>query len=438
MYDLIIKKRDGGALSADEINFFVRGVTDGTIPDEQTSAFLMAVYFKGMTSEETAALTLAMAESGETVDLSEIKLVKADKHSTGGVGDKTTLIVAPIVAACGVAVAKMSGRGLGHTGGTLDKLESIPGFRVGLSRSEFINVVKKTGLCITGQSGNLAPADKKLYALRDVTGTVDSVPLIAASVMSKKLAAGADCILLDVKTGSGAFMKTVGDSVRLAEEMVSIGTKAGRETAALVTDMDVPLGFAIGNSLEIIESIETLRGSGPNDLRELCVTLAAHMLRQAGKGSLGECKSIAEAAIESGAALNKFIEVIKAQDGDVFFTEDFSKLPRARYAYALRSPRGGYISKMNSERWGAASVVLGAGRNKKEDAVDHGAGILLKKKPGDFVEENEIIAELFTNDDKRFAEAEAAALGALTITESRSEASPLVHAYVDKNGVEYF
>ncbi|MCL2708591.1 MAG: thymidine phosphorylase, partial [Defluviitaleaceae bacterium] len=313
MCDLIMKKRDGKALCAEEIDFFIRGVTDGTIPDEQTSAFLMAVYFNGMTEGETVSLTQAMARSGEIADLSAIKKVKADKHSTGGVGDKTTLIAGPIVAACGVAVAKMSGRGLGHTGGTVDKLASIPGFRTELSRDEFIDIVDKNGICVAGQSGNLAPADKKLYAIRDVTGTVESVPLIAASIMSKKLAAGSDCIVLDVKAGSGAFMKTASEAETLARAMVAIGEGAGKKTSAFITDMDAPLGLAIGNSLEVIESIETLKGRGPSDLSSLSVALAGEMLFLAGAAERGDSERLARETLESGRALNKFKEMVEAQ-----------------------------------------------------------------------------------------------------------------------------
>ncbi|MCD7736659.1 MAG: thymidine phosphorylase, partial [Lachnospiraceae bacterium] len=316
MYDIIMKKRNGGILSEEEIRHLVAGFTNGDIPDYQMSAFLMSVYFQGMTDRETAVLADAMANSGERLDLSGLPGVKVDKHSTGGVGDKTTLIVAPIAAACGCTVAKMSGRGLGHTGGTVDKLESIPGTRTSLSREEFLDVVRRTGIAVTGQSGNLAPADKKIYALRDVTATIDSIPLIAASIMSKKLAAGSDCIVLDVKTGSGAFMKTAEDSIRLAETMVAIGVHNGKKIAALITDMDIPLGYQIGNSLEVEEAVRTLSGNGPEDLTEVSLALAAEMLYLAGKGEIASCREQARAAIDSGAALGKLEAMIEAQGGD--------------------------------------------------------------------------------------------------------------------------
>lgn len=431
MYDLIVKKRDGGTLTAEEINFFVAGVTAGTIPDEQISAFLMAVFFKGMTAEETVSLTLAMAHSGGTVDLSGVKGIKADKHSTGGVGDKTTLVVAPIVAACGVPVAKMSGKGLGHTGGTVDKLASIPGFKTELPMEEFIRIVNTHGLCVVGQSGNLAPADKKLYALRDVTGTVDSLPLIAASIMSKKLAAGADCILLDVKVGSGAFMKTPQEAVSLAEAMVAIGEGAGKSTAALITGMNRPLGYAIGNALEVIEAVETLRGQGPADLYELCITLAAHMLMQAGcMGDLDACRARAEAAIKSGAAFQKLCDMVTAQGGDATALTDYSLLPRAAYIHSLRAPSDGYIQKMDTTQWGIASVKLGAGRETKDAPIDYGAGILLRKKVGDAVRAGEELAVFYTQHEKSIPDAEKTALDALTIGNEKPDDEPLVYARV--------
>ena len=315
MYDIIMKKRDGGVLSDEEIGFFVDGVVDGSIPDYQSSALLMAIYFRGLNAHETAVLTDRMAHSGDLVDLSAIHGFKADKHSTGGVGDKTTMIVGPIVASCGVSVAKMSGRGLGHTGGTVDKLESIPGFRVELSPEEFVRTVNEVGICVVGQSGNLAPADKKLYALRDVTATVDSIPLIAASIMSKKIAAGADGIVLDVKVGSGAFMKTLDDAVRLAETMVAIGEKVGRKTVALLTNMDAPLGRAVGNALEVREAVETLQGHGPAELTTICRALAANMLFLAGKGDLHHCDQLAREAVLTGAAFERFKMMVTAQAG---------------------------------------------------------------------------------------------------------------------------
>ncbi|MDR1664289.1 MAG: thymidine phosphorylase [Clostridiales bacterium] len=439
MYDLILKKRRGSALSTGEIAYLIGGVTDGSIPDPQISAFLMAVCFQGMTPEETVEFTLAMARSGEMADLSAIKAVKVDKHSTGGVGDKTTLAVAPIVAACGAAVAKMSGKGLGHTGGTVDKLASIPGFKTELLREDFIRIVNETGLCVVGQSGALAPADKKLYALRDVTGTVDSLPLIASSIMSKKLAAGADCILLDVKTGSGAFMKTAEESVELAKAMVAIGEGAGKKTAALITDMDRPLGFAVGNALEVMEAAETLKGNGPGDFYELCITLSAHMLLQAGKGtSYGECRNLAENAVASGAAFHKLCDMVTAQGGDASSLSDYAKLPRAAGVRQVPAPASGYVQAMDTAGWGTASVVLGAGRAKAGDAIDYGAGIMLRKKPGDYVNAGETVAELYTNDEKAFPDAERIALRALTVGAGKPAEKPLIYAKVDADGVEYF
>ena len=348
MYDLIMKKRNGFALDEGEIKYLVNEYVAGNIPDYQMSAFLMAVYFKGMTKEETLYMTLAVAHSGDMVDLSGIEGTKVDKHSTGGVGDKTTLIIAPIVASFGVKVAKMSGRGLGHTGGTIDKLEAIPGFKTSLDEKAFFDIVNKTGLSVVGQSGNLAPADKKLYALRDVTATVDSIPLIAVSIMSKKLAAGNDCILLDVKTGSGAFMKTVDSSIELAREMVDIGTNAGKNTMALITDMDIPLGKNIGNSLEVIEAVETLRGKGPKDLTEVCLNIAANMLFLSQKGSLDECMKMAKKAIEDGSALRKLVEMVEAQGGDTSVIEDTDKFIKAKYSYELISDKEGYIIAMDT------------------------------------------------------------------------------------------
>ena len=359
MYDLIMKKRNGEALTEQEIQYMIREYVAGEIPDYQMSAFLMAVYFKGMTEEETLAMTQAVAHSGEMVDLSGIEGVKVDKHSTGGVGDKTTMIIAPIVAACGVKVAKMSGRGLGHTGGTVDKLESIPGLHTSLSREDFFNVVNQTGLSVIGQSGNLAPADKKLYALRDVTATVDSIPLIAVSIMSKKLAAGNDCILLDVKTGSGAFMKSIDDSIALAKEMVAIGENAGRKTVALITDMDIPLGHNIGNSLEVIEAVETLKGNGPEDLTEVCVHLASNMLFLAGKGTLEECRSLVREVIANGEALKRLAAMVEAQGGDSSVIFDTDKFEKAAYQHEVLAKKSGYITFMDTESCGISLCYVG-------------------------------------------------------------------------------
>ena len=368
MYDLIMKKRNGEALTKEEIQYMITEYVDGKIPDYQMSAFLMAVYFKGMNEEETLAMTQAVAHSGDMVDLSGIEGMKVDKHSTGGVGDKTTLVIAPIVASCGVKVAKMSGRGLGHTGGTVDKMEAIPGMRTALDREEFFDVVNKTGLSVIGQSGNLAPADKKLYALRDVTATVDSIPLIAVSIMSKKLAAGNDGILLDVKTGSGAFMKTVEDSIALAKEMVSIGENAGKKMAALITNMDIPLGHNIGNSLEVIEAVETLRGKGPADLTEVCLQLASNMLYLAGKGTEEECRALSENAIRSGAALERLVAMVEAQGGDSEVILNTDKFAKAPYVYEVKAEKDGYITHIDAEGCGIASAMLGAGRERRRKA----------------------------------------------------------------------
>lgn len=435
MYDVIAKKRNGGTLTEEEIRSMIQGYVKGDIPDYQMSAMLMAIYFKGMSDEETAILTDAVAHSGDMVDLSPIKGVKVDKHSTGGVGDKTTLVVAPIVAACGVKVAKMSGRGLGHTGGTVDKMESIPGMRTVLTEEEFFQVVNETGLSVIGQSGNLAPADKKLYALRDVTATVDSIPLIAASIMSKKLAAGNDCILLDVKTGSGAFMKTLEDSITLAEKMVAIGEHGGKRTMALITNMDIPLGSRIGNSLEVIEAVETLRGSGPEDLTEVCLSLASGMLSLAGKGSFKECRVLAERAIADGSGLERLIAMVKAQGGDPSVIRDTSLFPKAPFEREVKALKSGYITHMNTEQCGIASSILGAGRVTKESVIDYSAGIALKKKVGQKVEEGEIIAVLYASKEELFAASEEELLKAVTISGQKPEEEPLIYASVTKDGV---
>lgn len=435
IYDIIAKKRDGFSLTREEIRFFVAQYTQGTIPDYQASALLMAICINGMDWRETAELTMAMAASGDQVDLSPIAGVKADKHSTGGVGDKTTLVVAPIVASLGVKMAKMSGRGLGHTGGTVDKLESIPGFQVDLNREEFFDIVDRVGCCVIGQSGNLAPADKKLYALRDVTATVESIPLIASSVMSKKLAAGADCILLDVKTGSGAFMKKQEDAAALAEEMVEIGTRAGRKAAALITDMDRPLGRNIGNALEVIEAAETLQGRGPGDLTELCLQLSAGLLALAGKGDETACYALAKRQMENGKAFEKLQEMVAAQGGDEKALEDYARLPKAPLEKEALSPEEGYLTHMDTRLIGVAAAQLGAGREKKGDAIDYGAGIVLRNKPGDFVKKGDPIATLSASQEALFAPAMETFFQSLAFGDVPPEEKPLIYAKVTKDGL---
>jgi len=437
MYDLISKKRNGGALNREEMTHLIEGYVKGEIPEYQMSAFLMAVYFQGMTKEETAVMTELVAGSGDVVDLSSIEGIKVDKHSTGGVGDKTTLIVAPLAAACGVKVAKMSGRGLGHTGGTVDKLESIPGMRVSLERDEFFDIVNKTGLCVIGQSGNLTPADKKLYALRDVTATVESIPLIAVSIMGKKLAAGSDCILLDVKTGSGAFMNSVEDSLSLAKEMVSIGESAGKKTVALITNMDIPLGNNIGNSLEVIEAVETLKNQGPEDLTEVCIQLAANMLYLAGIGDMESCLAKVKEALESGAALQKLIEMVEAQGGDSSVIKNTGKFETASIVREVRSPYDGYITFMDTKECGIASCILGAGRETKEDVIDYSAGIVLKKKTGDKINKGDILAVLYGNKEEKMQPAEEQFLRALRVDTEKPEKEKLVYARVTLDGVEW-
>ena len=438
MYDIIQKKRDGNELNAEEIAFLIKGYVDGSIPDYQMSAFLMAVFFRGMTENETHLMTMEAAKSGDMVDLSAIEGIKVDKHSTGGVGDKTTLIVAPIAAACGVKIAKMSGRGLGHTGGTVDKLESIPGYRTTLSREEFFQVVNETGLSVIGQSGNLAPADKKMYALRDVTATVDSIPLIAVSIMSKKLAAGSDCILLDVKTGSGAFMKTLEDSIALATEMVSIGENAGRRTMALITDMDTPLGEAIGNSLEVKEAVATLQGQGPEDLTEVCLHLAANMMVLAHVGTFEECMEKAKQSIENGSALDKLVAMVEAQGGDPSVIRDTSLFECAKCSYEVIAKEDGVIHSMDTEKCGMASVMLGAGRETKDSEVDLSAGILLHKKTGDAVKAGDVLATMYAAKEELFAAAEKKYRSAIVIGKEPVNRKSLIFAKVSKDGVECF
>lgn len=398
MVDIIEQKRDGKELTSDEIQFFIKGYTDGSIPDYQVSALMMAIYFQGMTEKERADLTMAMVQSGDQIDLSKIEGVKVDKHSTGGVGDTTTLVLGPLVAAVGVPVAKMSGRGLGHTGGTIDKLESVAGFHVEIENEEFINLVNKNKLAVIGQSGNLTPADKKLYALRDVTATVESIPLIAGSIMSKKIAAGADAIVLDVKTGAGAFMKTLEDSRELASAMVRIGNNVGRRTMAVISDMSQPLGFAIGNALEVKEAIDTLKGEGPQDLTELCLTLGSHMVYLANKAAnLKEAREKLEGVIKDGTALNVFKTFLSSQGGDASIVDDPSKLPQAKYTIELQAKEDGYVSEMIADEIGTAAMLLGAGRATKESVIDLAVGLVLQKKIGDAVKKGESLVTIYSN-----------------------------------------
>lgn len=436
MYDIIAKKRDGGSLAPEEIEFAVQGFTKGEIPDYQMAAFLMAVFLKGMTAEETARLTDSMARSGDRVDLSPIAGVKVDKHSTGGVGDKTTLVVAPLVAACGVKIAKMSGRGLGHTGGTVDKMEAIPGLRTSLSREEFIRQVNQIGIAVVGQSGNLAPADKKIYALRDVTATVNCMPLIASSIMSKKLAAGADAILLDVKTGNGAFMKTLEDSIALAKEMVEIGEQNGRRTAAIISDMGIPLGRNVGNSLEVAEAVETLHGSGPEDLTAVCLELAAGMLELAGLGSRNACFAKAQKALREGSGIQKLKEMVRAQGGDTRVIDNPALFAKAPLSREIKAPQSGYIAAMNTEEIGIAAVVLGAGREKKEDSIDFSAGIRICAKTGEEIKAGQVLAVLEAADPQKLQTAEEMYHRALHIEQQTPAPVPLVQARVTREGVE--
>jgi pyrimidine-nucleoside phosphorylase len=401
MVDLIAKKRDGGELSAEEIRFIIEGYTKGEIPDYQISALAMAIYFRGMTERERADLTMAMVRSGEQVDLSAIEGVKVDKHSTGGVGDTTTLVLAPLVAALDIPVAKMSGRGLGHTGGTIDKLESIEGFTVEFTREEFIEKVNRHKIAVIGQTADLTPADKKLYALRDVTATVDSIPLIASSVMSKKIAGGSDAIVLDVKTGSGAFMKTLEDARALAEAMVDIGDRLGRRTTAVISDMSQPLGYAVGNALEVREAIETLQGRGPKDLEELCLAIGGQMVMLAGKaGSAEEAEEKLREVLRSGKALEKFREWIASQGGDPNVADDPDRLPRAAYQIEVPAREKGVVAEIVADRIGMAAMMLGAGRTTKESKIDLSVGLVLHKKIGDPVEKGEPLATIHANRDR--------------------------------------
>ena len=426
--DIIIKKRDKHELTLEEIEFFVRGFTNGDIPDYQTSSFAMAILLNGMSPRETTDLTLAMAHSGSMLDLSDVVDLAVDKHSSGGVGDKTSLSVLPIVAACGLPVGKMSGRGLGFSGGTLDKLESIPGYRVDLSTEEFKQQLKEKGIVLTGQSLDLAPADGKLYALRDVTGTVQSIPLIASSIMCKKLAAGAQAILLDVKTGLGAFMETLEEARKLADLMVDIGRLANREVVALLSDMNQPLGSAVGNSLEVIEAIDMLKGRGPEDFAEHCLYVSAHMLVLGKRAAdLSEGRAMAERSITDGSAFQKLRVLVQAQSGEVSYIDDPSNFPKAEYIEDVNSPQSGYLSEIQARTVGEASVTLGAGRAKKSDPVDHAVGFLIHHKVGDRVEAGEPLFTIHANDKAKLVEARAAVLDAHKFSEMPVERLPLFY-----------
>ncbi|ATQ49290.1 pyrimidine-nucleoside phosphorylase [Staphylococcus epidermidis] len=429
MIDIIEKKRDGMSLTREEIEFFVNGYTRGEVPDYQASSLAMAIFFQDMNDEERAALTMSMVNSGERIDLSDINGIKVDKHSTGGVGDTTTLVLAPLVAAVGVPVAKMSGRGLGHTGGTIDKLESVKGFNVEISEKDFIKLVNDNQVAVIGQSGNLTPADKKLYALRDVTGTVNSIPLIASSIMSKKIAAGADAIVLDVKTGSGAFMKTLDDAEALAHAMVRIGNNVGRNTMAIISDMSQPLGNAVGNALELKEAIATLKGNGPKDLTELVLTLGSQMVVLAEQAaSLDEAREMLVDAIKTGKALNKFKTFLSNQGGDDSIVDSPEKLPSAKYQVEFKAKKDGFITEIIANEIGVASMMLGAGRQTKEDVIDLGVGIVLNKKVGEHVEKGENILTIHTN-TKKIDDILNKLDNSITI-ESKGEAPTLIHKII--------
>lgn len=437
MYDIIKRKRDGGELIDEEISFFIDGYVSGEIPDYQASALCMAVFYRGMSLRETTALTMAMVRSGDVVDLSRIPGLKVDKHSTGGVGDKTSLVVVPLVASLGVRVAKMSGRGLGHTGGTLDKLESIPGLSVSMDRARFERIVSEVGCAIIGQTGDLVPADKRLYALRDVTATVDSIPLIASSIMSKKIVAGTDRILLDVTCGSGALMKTLDDALDLAQEMVSIGERVGCTSVALVTNMDRPLGYCIGNALEVAEAVSTLRGEGPKDLTDVCVELAATMAFLVGLGEMDVCRSLVRDQLAGGLGLAKLKEMVAAQGGKASLLDDAcDSLVAPRPSREVTADSDGYLFAMDTERCGLASVALGAGRAKKDDAIDHSAGIVLVAKPGAAVRAGDVVATLHAASDSLLDEGERLFRSALDIRPERPKDAPLIYARVSGLGVE--
>ena len=431
MYDLIVKKRNGGVLSKEEIDFMIKGYTKGDIPDYQMSAMMMAIYFKGMDEEETLSLTMAMEKSGDVLKLDAIKGIKVDKHSTGGVGDKTSLALTPMVAACGIPVAKMSGRGLGHTGGTIDKLESFPGFSTELTTENFIRNVNNIGIAIMGQTADLAPADKKLYALRDVTATVDNMSLIASSIMSKKLAAGADAIVLDVKTGSGAFMKTEEDAYALAREMVKIGNGAGRRCVAVVSDMDEPLGYAVGNALEVKEAIATLKGNGPADFTELVLALGVQMLILGGRAfSEEEAEKMLKRTIADGSALRKLAEFVKTQGGDEKAVFEEELLPKAVIIKEMKAEQEGYISHIACDEVGICSLLLGGGRETKESVIDLAVGIVLAKKVGDYVMVGDTLAVIHANDEKKLSAAEERLKRAYSITKEKPEKRPLIKTVI--------
>jgi pyrimidine-nucleoside phosphorylase len=431
MYDIIVKKRQGIELKDEEIKFFVDGFTKNEIPDYQVSSLLMAIFFNKMNKRETAALTMAMVNSGDTIDLSSIEGIKVDKHSTGGVGDKTSICLTPLVASVGAPVSKMSGRGLGHTGGTIDKLETFEGFSVELTEEQFINNSNTIGIAITGQTGNIAPADKKLYALRDVTGTVDNMSLIASSIMSKKIASGADAIVLDVKVGDGAFMKTPEEAKELATEMVEIGKSVGRQTIGVISDMDQPLGYAIGNSLEVIEAIELLKGNGPKDLVELTLTLGSYMLVCAKKAETFEDgRKLLEENIKNGKGLAKLKEFVKAQGGDESYVDNLDKLPKAKHIVEVKAEESGVINKIHAEKFGLIAMELGAGRETKESIIDLAVGIVLNKKRGDKVEIGEVLAYIHSNDENNIEKAKKDIITNIEISETLNREIPLIYDVV--------
>ncbi|WP_099158424.1 pyrimidine-nucleoside phosphorylase [Virgibacillus ndiopensis] len=432
MYDIIEKKRDGKELTKEEIKFFIKGYTSGDIPDYQVSSLLMAIYFQDMTEEERAQLTTAMVNSGDTIDLSAISGIKVDKHSTGGVGDTTTLILAPLVASLGVPVAKMSGRGLGHTGGTIDKLEAVPGFHVEITSDEFIDLVNKNKVAVIGQTGNLTPADKKLYSLRDVTATVSSIPLIASSIMSKKIAAGADAIVLDVKTGAGAFMKDLDDAKKLANAMVSIGNRVGRNTMAVISDMSQPLGNAIGNALEVKEAIDTLQGKGPRDLTELCLTLGSQMVVLANKaGSIEDARNKLKENLTNGRAFEQFKIFLESQGGDSSVADNPNSLPQAKYKIELPAQKSGTVAEIVADDVGTAAMMLGAGRATKESVIDLAVGIVLHKKIGDNVKEGEPLLTIHANQDS-IEEVKNKLYQSITVTDQQVKAPSLIYDTVTK------